>query len=136
MTNIGYEEILNIFIARNYDEKKKEELIGKYGSIDNAIIKLTDEKPYEEIEKLEQFLYREITDGDVVYALERLMARRRMKDSRESMRKSATRAWVAALFSAVSAVAALIVAICMVFGYKGCLKEPIVTEQRVINSLR
>lgn len=109
----SYEEIYNIFRAPQFDKSAEENLIKQYVSIDNAVVKMTDNLPFDEVEKLEQFLRIDITNGSVVYAIERAIIRRRLKDVRNSMEKSAKRAKCSAIFSAVSAVAALITALCV-----------------------
>lgn len=115
MAKTTYKEILNQFKEPNFGEKSKNELIKKYGSLDNAAIILTDKIPYDELEKLEQFLYTEIT-GAAQHPLEKTIERRRTKDMRESMRKSARLAGKSAKWSAVSAIAALLVALFMLIG--------------------
>lgn len=119
MTNDDYEIALNLFKEPNIREHKAD-LINKYGSLNSAVIKITDALSYYEVEKLNQFLYQEITDGEIVYALEKVIDRRRQKDARDLMKESATRAWVSAFFAFLSALGSVVVSVCMILGLKGC----------------
>ena len=117
MTKMTYETVLNLLGEPNI-RKSSDALIQKYGSLNNAVVKTTDEMPYHEVEKLNQFLYQEITDGDVVYALEKVIDRRRQKDARDSMKSSARLAWISALFAFLAALGSLAVAVCMMLESK------------------
>lgn len=136
MDTLNYKVILDKFKAPNFDDRRSAELIEKYGSLNNAVICLTSALPFEEVERLQQFLYQEITDGTVVYALEKVIITRSAQEDRKSMRRSIELSGKSARYAAISAIASVVVAICMLIGLmSGEKHEPNGTsENEQINS--
>lgn len=119
MPNNSYESVLNQLKEPN-TQHAREALIKEYGSLNNAVIRMTDQLSYDEVEKLNQFLDQEITDGDIVYALKKTMDRRCQKDIRDDTKSAARQTKASAIFAALSSLGSLVVAVCMVISLKGC----------------